>query len=210
VEHSDFQQRMRKLSEIVGNATTLAKLSGVSRASISLYLSGRSSPTRENLVALAKASGINIEWLATGRGPMQGRQVPELDDYLSIPVRRTLTEDEDGGRCILLRKDFVTRDITGNSGELIFLRARDDSMSPTIDCGDLVLVDRTSGEISDNSICCLEDGERVLFRRVQRLVNGYWCIRSDNGTYADQILADGDLDRGRIVGKAIWAGKRLK
>jgi transcriptional regulator with XRE-family HTH domain len=35
------------------------------------YLSGNSDPTRKKIIKLANAVNVNVEWLATGKGPMR-------------------------------------------------------------------------------------------------------------------------------------------
>ncbi len=65
---SSFKERMSIAAKLAGNATELSRRTGISRRAIGTYLSGASDPTRERLVSIAKASGVSVEWLATGRG----------------------------------------------------------------------------------------------------------------------------------------------
>ena len=64
----DFKQRMSIVAKLAGNATELSRKTGISRRAIGTYLSGCSDPTRERLIAIANASGVTVEWLATGLG----------------------------------------------------------------------------------------------------------------------------------------------
>ena len=47
-----------------------ANRSGISEGVLRKYLSGPSLPGLDKLVAIAKTAGVNIEWLATGKGLM--------------------------------------------------------------------------------------------------------------------------------------------
>jgi transcriptional regulator with XRE-family HTH domain len=47
-----------------------ANRSGVSEGVLRKYLSGHTLPGLDNLIAIADTAGVNIEWLATGRGLM--------------------------------------------------------------------------------------------------------------------------------------------
>ena len=105
-----FKDRLKKLVDEIGSAEKLAKRTGMSSRIIGKYLSGDSLPGLDKLVALADAAEVNLQWLATGGGPMKGfvekdlsRQDPrsrEVRDniagYLDISyeltneVRRTL------------------------------------------------------------------------------------------------------------------------
>lgn len=89
-------------AKLAGNATELSKKTGISRRAIGTYLSGSSDPTRGRLVSIAKASGVSVEWLATGDCSIkQSKIIPAVnsmatkynfivssgsDDFLSIPL----------------------------------------------------------------------------------------------------------------------------
>ena len=84
---NDFKDRMYIAAKLAGNATELARRSGISRRAIGTYLSGASDPTRERLIAIAKASGVSVEWLATGKsGVMQSeaQAAVRLEDAESL------------------------------------------------------------------------------------------------------------------------------
>ncbi len=48
-----------------------AKKAGIARRTFGNWLKGKGQPRSDDLVAIAKTSGVTIEWLATGRGPMR-------------------------------------------------------------------------------------------------------------------------------------------
>lgn len=51
----------------------MAKKAGVSTSVLSKWRRGESEPARTSLVAMARAAGVSVEWLATGEGgPDQG------------------------------------------------------------------------------------------------------------------------------------------
>lgn len=87
------------------------------------------------------------------------------------------------------------------SGNLAFLEAYGDSMSPTIEDGDLVLISIQS-EIEDGEICAvlLEGGDRATLKRVKRQDNMILLL-SDNSAYDPIIITE--ESQARIFGKAI-------
>lgn len=87
------------------------------------------------------------------------------------------------------------------SGNLAFLEAYGDSMSPTIEDGDLVLISIQS-EIEDGEICAvlLEGGDRATLKRVKRQGNMILLL-SDNSAYDPIIITE--ESQARIFGKAI-------
>lgn len=59
------------LEELVGNKSKLAARAGVSNSGIRHYFFENGEPTRPQLIALAQAAGVHVNWLVTGEGPMR-------------------------------------------------------------------------------------------------------------------------------------------
>lgn len=59
-----------RLKELIGNdgVASFGRRCGISEGGLRKYLGG-ASPSTANLVAMADAANVNIEWLAAGRGP---------------------------------------------------------------------------------------------------------------------------------------------
>jgi len=58
--------RIEQLAQRAGAVETLAKRAGISRAVVYNYIAGKSVPSLERALVLARAGGVSIEWLATG------------------------------------------------------------------------------------------------------------------------------------------------
>jgi transcriptional regulator with XRE-family HTH domain len=67
-DRDKFRARMKDIIDSSGSIYALAKRAGTAPNTIRRYLTN-SEPTRPMLIAIAKASGVSLEWLATGRGP---------------------------------------------------------------------------------------------------------------------------------------------
>src|SRR5229473_2300229 len=68
--YESFADRMLVLADIAGNPYRLAVNAGLSQTGIRNYYQG-GEPTRPVLIALARVTGVNIQWLVTGDGPMR-------------------------------------------------------------------------------------------------------------------------------------------
>jgi len=68
---AQFQHRIAAVIRLAGGVSALAAASGLSARAIAKYRNGESDPSRERLVALARAGGVTVDWLATGDGPMR-------------------------------------------------------------------------------------------------------------------------------------------
>lgn len=76
-----FPLRLRKVVDLVGSAEKLAKAAGISSRVIGKYLNGESLPGLANLVCMARAAGVRVEWLAVGDGPMKSLEALERIDH---------------------------------------------------------------------------------------------------------------------------------
>jgi transcriptional regulator with XRE-family HTH domain len=74
-----FSDRIQMIIKLVGSAEKLANNSGMSARVIGQYLAGKTDPTRKKLIALATAASVNIEWLATGNGPIKKEDQERFD-----------------------------------------------------------------------------------------------------------------------------------
>lgn len=85
-------RRKKKLSQ-----KALAELVGVQRSAVSNWESaGPVQPAIANMISIAKATNVSVEWLATGRGTMQLGHDPEIDvlavdgELVDTPLEREL------------------------------------------------------------------------------------------------------------------------
>lgn len=88
---------MDVLAAEVGNLAELARKSGLSRRVIDKYRNGESDPSRARLVALARAAGVRVEWLATGEEPMRpneprARSTTGIDSDLLARIHKGVAE----------------------------------------------------------------------------------------------------------------------
>ncbi len=100
-----------------------------------------------------------------------------------------------------------------NPKGLDVIYAEGDSMDPTINSGDVLLVDRSKVEPMDGHIFALqsESNGTLVKRLVKSEIDG-WIIRSDNPDkkrYGDETLRDGEINEVRIIGRVVWRGGML-
>lgn len=86
-EEREMKDRVR---EVIGHepVVSFARRCGISEGGMRKYLEG-ASPSTVNLIAMADVANVNIEWLASGRGPkLRGAPQVEPDpmDKFSVPL----------------------------------------------------------------------------------------------------------------------------
>src|ERR1700678_2703111 len=69
-ERLAFVERLRTILAHWPSADRLARAMGVSPSAFRKWLKGEAEPSRERLVALARAAGVGVAWLAEGEGPV--------------------------------------------------------------------------------------------------------------------------------------------
>ena len=85
-------------------------------------------------------------------------------------------------------------------------------MSPTIEDGDIVLVDEgcQGEELQDGRVYVIRKGEEIYVKRYRKGV-GCLLFRGDNRdrAYLDVEVKEGDEDGFKVIGRVLWAGKEL-
>ncbi len=131
-----FIRRLRDLADEAGSVNALSKAAGVSQSGLQRYLNG-GEPSRKAVIAIAKAGGVSVEWLATGEGERSDGQAGEDADEFAY------VEQIAGKRGVIRRRHAVRRDWLAAQGlepsRLSVMETREDSMAPTVQPGDLLL-----------------------------------------------------------------------
>lgn len=102
------------------------------------------------------------------------------------------------------RTDWLLR--KGNPDNMVLMRVYGDSMEPTIQHGDMALVDQGKTRIVPHTIYAVGVNEEIYVKQVETLPGHRMILRSHNERY-DPIEVDlrGDMaDSVRIIGKIIW------
>jgi len=92
---------------------------------------------------------------------------------------------------------------------LVVVFAKGDSMEPTINNGNSILVDTSTKALSDGSIYAIRLGDQLYAKRLQKRFDGSVELISDNKEYNSQIVPKEELEQLDIIGKVVWIGKDL-
>ena len=96
-----------------------------------------------------------------------------------------------------------------HADQLSIIRVEGDSMSPTLTAGDDILVDRgdASERLRDGIYVLRADDVLVVKRVALHPVGGRVTLQSDNPSYPD--WPDCTLDQIHVIGRVIWAGRKV-
>lgn len=189
-----FSERLKSIVP-AGSGREFAKRAGIGYSTVHNYLQGVSSPTLENLVSLAKAGNVSVEWLATGeefRGAaLAVAQEAENGRVLKIPFI-------DSNEFLFLdSKAFPT--LQENAGRLVALLVDSDVMVPTFGVGSVLVIDQGQKELRDSKVVVMRKAGSYLYKRVQIVSEGY-SLNSDNKKYNEVTVTDESLCSFEVVG----------
>lgn len=93
-----FAERLNyAMAEAGLKQSTISDRTGISKAAISQYLSGKNTPNQNRVMALADATGVSFDFL-------MGYEIPPVKEQ-KVPVKKITTAD--AARCLGKSKQFV-------------------------------------------------------------------------------------------------------
>lgn len=213
----EFRRRLRLIMQQFGSVADLARAVGVSDNAIYKWVSGRGQPSMMSLVNLSKAAGVSVEWLATGRGaptktkgeqPVAGSPPAAsiARNSAQLAADRSITQNQQVVDYLSFRPDWLRRAFNLDLAHMALVEVIGDSMSPTADGGDVVLVDLRETRFRHDGIYVLHTGVDLAIKRLQRQPDGTLMMRSDNPAYESYAVKPDELN---VMGRALWVGGRL-
>lgn len=181
--------------------TALAKALGVAQSVIGGY-NRRNTVPLEQCIKIAERTGVSLDWLILGKGEMQGSTggAAEFDDAdaVWVPLYDVEVSASSGievyGERIIQRVPFAKSWLHSEglyARHLACLPVHGDSMEPTLQHGDIVLVnhEKTRGD----GVFVIRMGNALRVKRLQWLANGDLRISSDNAIYEPEQVNPDDL-----------------
>jgi phage repressor protein C with HTH and peptisase S24 domain len=211
-----LRARLTPVLESFGSVVTVAKAVGVSDNAIYKWLAGRGQPSVTNLVSLARAARVSIEWLATGEESKQSAQAitraVEHGDFIFMPRNRIrfssgregILRSDQVVDSIAFRAEWVKRRLSTESRDLLLIEVVGDSMAPTVEDADLILADLAEPRFRQDGIYLLRHDSGLAVKRIQRRPDGKLLIRSDNPKYEAMVVSTVN-----VIGRVIWTGGRV-
>jgi phage repressor protein C with HTH and peptisase S24 domain len=221
VVDEEFGTRLRLIMQQFGSVADLARAVGVSDNAIYKWVTGRGKPGMSSLVNLARAAGVSVEWLATGKGqPLKARaeihpKIPaELVATSGNSTREPAAKPGSSNSSISpqivdylsFRPEWLRRVFDLDAEGLALVEVVGDSMSPTIDDGDLVLADTREVRFKSDGIYVIRSGDDLSVKRIQREIDGRLTVRSDNHAYHTVTVAADGLS---LFGRVVWISGRV-
>jgi phage repressor protein C with HTH and peptisase S24 domain len=110
----------------------------------------------------------------------------------------------DGAEFIALRQDWVRSVLGIDPDHLLVETAVGESMTPTIQNGDVLLVDTSDNRFHSFGVYVLEVAGERLVKRVQPKLDGTLTLISDNLAYEAEHVPAAQGNDVRAIGRVIW------
>lgn len=216
----EFSERLRRIMEERGmTQSELAQLSGVSKSSISRYISGAWKGKQDTVYNLAHVLNVSEAWLMGYDVPMERQQpvqstAASLVDTVSnlLPLPKTRKVPRLGtiacGEPILAQENIENYDRAPEGVNCDFtLKCKGDSMvGSRINDGDIVYIrlqeEVENGEIAAVLVDDIAEESSATLKRVY-LYENQIVLQAENPKYSPLVYTGEDMNKVRIIGKAV-------
>lgn len=210
-----FASRLKEAtSDCEMTMSEVAQRVGVARSSAFAWYNGTNAPSHVKLLSLAEILKVTPEWLLFGIGQKDGKT-----ETLKVNVFDPSGLDQRGAELfnigqvatqMEISKDWLISKFGLTADEpLYLLTAQGNSMRPTIEEGDILLVQPFNGRIQNEAVYVTAIQNLVSIKRFQNAPDGSTLITSDNPSFHAFTVKQGDDVK--IIGRVLyrWHGDSI-
>ena len=195
-----------RMKEVVGVSkdVELADAIGASRSTPGVWKIRDRIPFAE-CMEIAEKHGVSLDWLVLGRMP--GGEEPGADAkasnrddgsasaYVEFPAfdMPSFLDTDSPQQWVKLPAAWIERE-GFSATETIAMRYVGNNMAPTINEGDVMIVDRRPRDV--DGVFVMRLGDSIRIKRVQRMQGGGLHLLNDNPNYETEML---DADQARTA-----------
>ncbi len=223
-EMQRLAEQFRGLVKVVGGPAKAAAILKRSPNTIHSWMTSKTKIPFLVIFRLTQAADLSLDAFAAGEEAIANRRdvtalargAPLAEGFVTVPVlqvtasagrgRITVPDDlDEDGEMVAFREAWL-RSLGLTPGRVHVLWAAGDSMVPTINNGDMLLVDRMIDRVVDDGIYVVVVGGGVLVKRIQLRHNGSVVLKSDNDRYDAQTIPGDEVPQLVIEGRVRWVG----
>jgi len=184
----------------------LAQKIGVAPNTISQIATGQRNPSFDLLEKITGALGVSLpEFFAC-----KDDSLPEIVFVERVKARPRggtggLETDAESSNMYSFHSSFIARK-RGNPADMKIFEVAGDSMSPTLNNGDLIMVNLLDTDVRTGCVYLLRIGDELMVKRLENRPGNMLLIRSDNPAYEDIPVSKGDSSgEVQIYGRMVWS-----
>ena len=210
----DFKDRLASLIEQKGiSQRQLAIKLGITPQSVQQWVRGTARPSGDKIQSIAEYFDVTPSYLMFGDTSMNSSEIDE--ETVSIPVLNvegscgvnpSMAGVIEMVKLLRVAKEWLIQRVGNiNFRKLHIITASGDSMSPTFNDGDFVIVDTSKREVLSDGVYAVQSGGGIFIKRIQRELDGGVTLLSDNPKYRPQPVPVEDIETMSIIGKCVIA-----
>lgn len=215
---SDTAQRLQQARKNAGftSAAEAAERFGWAKPTYSGHENGSRGVRRDKAEQYGRAFKVSPEWLlfggsddaSTAPPPALPAELVSVYDVKASAGDGALVEDERVIEQLAFPAGYLSRITKAKPKDLAIIGVKGDSMAPTIDDDDVVMIDVAKRDLSFDGLFVIKDGgASLLVKRIGRGGrSGHIMVISDNPTYPNTERAVEDIE---VVGKVVWYGRKV-
>jgi phage repressor protein C with HTH and peptisase S24 domain len=173
-----------------------------------------SSPGFDRVAALASALDLELYLGPARTEPAETVVSIEGDVFSAVPLYGAQASAGPGAEnasdevedLLAFRQDWLSK-LNVKGSHACLLRIRGESMTPTLQPGDLALIDRGRKKVRTGRAYAFVDIDgQTRIKRIDRPDGDTMVLRSDNLSHPSEVRRGNDLNRMVIIGEVIWSG----
>ena len=134
--------------------------------------------------------------------------VPRYDVAASAGAGK-LINDETIVDHLAFKHDWIRHNVGCDPKHLALIEVAGDSMHPTLNDRDLILLDTRTGRSMTNGVYCIQMRGSLLVKRIDLKMSGVVNVVSDNPAYPPETLTAHEMQQLTVVGRVVWHGHSL-
>jgi len=202
----NFKTRLKQLRNERGiSQRQLAEFLKVAPSTISMYENGQREPNFEVLESLADFFNVDLNYLL---GKTNKTTKIILDSKFSKGIKIPVLGTVPAGIPITAVEDIIDYEEIPksweNQGEFFGLKIKGDSMYPTLENGDVVIVRKQSTADNGDTVIVMVNGDDATCKRYERSDTGIMLIPNNNA-YAPAFYTNKEIETLplTIIGKVV-------
>ena len=182
----------------------LAKAAGITRQAFGRYLAGDAMPNKEKLEKIAAFLNVSPSYLMFGESESEFEAIN--DENATIQIQSV--DSSEPVRMLRVKKGWLSlQSLNPNFSSLRIIVITGDNMKPTINPGEITLIDTSVNAIQTEGIYVIDANGQRLIKRAQRKVNGDLLLIDDNSLYCHTTLTREEAKDITVIGKCVFTLK---
>ena len=212
--------KLTELRQLRGlNQADFARDISIHPNTLRLYEQDKRSPTVDLVAAIAIRYNVPLVWFFSGgtleevpasthlSGDGAYAYIKKAKARLSAGGGVIPEEEFEDQRYAFIRSRLKT--VASSESACVMMEIDGDSMRPTLESGDMVLVDQGRQDLISDGIYAFGEGDVINIKRLQRVYPNVRIV-SDNPVRECYPSREVDPSTIRIIGRVIWFGRQLR